>query len=99
MKKIWKKLCACALTVACGINLSACGKDDEVNKDLDGDGNVSVWETMFGTESSFRVDSDATSTLIQGDIVNISSADELIAIGSEENVAKKISGENAASRV
>jgi uncharacterized lipoprotein YehR (DUF1307 family) len=48
MKKIWKNLCACSLALMCSSGLVACGDDEDVtSRDLDGDGVISTWETLY----------------------------------------------------
>ncbi|MGN0961187.1 MAG: hypothetical protein ACI4PF_03190, partial [Christensenellales bacterium] len=74
MKKIWKNLCAYSMALACGVGLIGC-KDDKtpVSKDLDGDGVISSWETIFDKDNT------ETSTPI-GELTYIRNASELLAI-------------------
>lgn len=57
MKKFWKKICMCCLLITAMFGFVGC-KDNtiEVSVDLDGDGVVSKWETIFESgETSTRV--------------------------------------------
>lgn len=75
MKKIWKTMCACSLALACGTAIAGCGKNDvAVSRDLDNDGIISSWETLF--------DRDTISASIAGEITEISSAEELLDINN-----------------
>ena len=77
MKKIWKNLCACSLALACSGGLVACGKDETpVSKDLDGDGAIASWETLFEDVEHSNI---KTAT---GTITFISTADELLDINN-----------------
>lgn len=84
MKKIWKILCACSLVLTCSGGLLACGKDETfVSKDLDGDGVISSWETLY---EDMEHTSDKN---IAGEIIFISNADELLEINKhvdEQNI-------------
>ena len=82
MKKIWKNLCACSLALACSAGLTACGDGDvPVSVDLDGDGVVSSWETLFDNESH------KISSSVVGEVVYIKTADQLLDINN--NVDKR----------
>lgn len=79
MKKIWKNLCVFSMALACGVGLVGCGDENTpVSKDLDGDGVISSWETLFEKDSS------TTSTLI-GELTYIRSASDLLAINDRVN--------------
>lgn len=81
MKKFWKNLCACSLAVACGLSLAGCGKDKGGNGDLDGDGVVSAWETMFeSSEQPYYEFAD------KDGVTHIKSAEDLLAISKSESV-------------
>lgn len=48
MKKFWKNLCVCSMALVSSLSLWACGKSaPEVSVDLDGDGQIAGWETIF----------------------------------------------------
>ena len=77
MKKIWKNLCACSLALACSGGLAACGKEEvPVSRDLDGDGTIASWETLFEDVEHSNIKA-AT-----GNITFISTADELLDINN-----------------
>ena len=77
MKKIWKNLCACSLAIACSGAITACGEDEvPVSRDLDGDGQVSTWETLYD-DMQHSIDK----TLV-GEVTFISNADELLDINN-----------------
>ncbi|MBQ7351497.1 MAG: hypothetical protein IJW59_01325 [Clostridia bacterium] len=79
MKKIWKNLCACSLAVACGAGMTACGKEKSaVSVDLDGDGVVSSWETLFDASSNAQL-KDVT----PGEFVYITDAAGLLDINNK----------------
>ena len=80
MRKFWKNLCACSLAVACGLSLAGCGKEDNDNGDLNGDGVVSSWETMFEDPSQRPYYNFAGSETVK----YINNAEELLAIGKSE---------------
>lgn len=83
MKKFWKNLCVCSCALISSMSLWACGKPaPEVSIDLDGDGAISAWETIFEVkEPSYR-------QLISSDmIVDVATLADLKAINdnTEEN--------------
>lgn len=62
MKKFWKNLCVCSMAVVSSLSLWACGKPaPEVSVDLDGDGVISAWETIFDSanDSVRQIESSA----------------------------------------
>ena len=85
MKKIWKNLCAVSMALACGTGLVACGEDEKkVSKDLDGDGLIASWETLFDVSS----EQTTNSSVPLGDIVHISNADQLKDINNNTDSRK-----------
>ena len=77
MKKIWKNLCACSLAIACSGAIAGCGDDEApVSRDLDGDGVVATWETLYD-DMQHTLDKTLT-----GEISFISNADELLDINN-----------------
>lgn len=83
MKNLWKNLCACSMALACGVGLAGCGKDDTlVSKDLDGDGAISSWETVFDASSN------SSSTSVTGELSYIRSASDLLSINDNTDVRK-----------
>lgn len=83
MKKIWKNLCACSLALACSSGLVACGKDEvPVSRDLDGDGAIASWETLFEDMEH------SIAKTLTGTVTFISSADELLDINNHTDEAK-----------
>lgn len=83
MKKFWKNLCVCSCALISSMSLWACGKPaPEVSIDLDGDGAISAWETIFEVkEPSYR-------QLISSDmVVDVATLADLKAINNntEEN--------------
>lgn len=78
MKKIWKNLCACSLAMACTGGLVACGKDDTpVSKDLDGDGVISAWETLY-EDVEHKI-----GKVLPAQVTYISTADDLLNINND----------------
>lgn len=87
MKKIWKNLCVYSMAFACGVGLVGCGNGDAVvSKDLDGDGVISSWETVFDKDASSSLMGD-TSSLV-GEIEYIRSAKELENISNNTDTRK-----------
>lgn len=80
MKKIWKKLCICLLVLVSSISFFACKKDNkDLSVDLDGDGKISAWETLYENE-------DVSSREINDEnVVEISSFDQLKAINQNDD--------------
>lgn len=78
MKELWKKIFVGTLLTTAVAGFSGCNctgnKDNNVSIDLDGDGVVSEWETVFGTMSK----SDRTVKKVT--VVNVASLEELKAI-------------------
>lgn len=81
--KFWKKLAVGLTALVMCLTLTACGKNDmDVSKDLDGDGVISEWETVFDKVG-------ASSRVIQAkDIQMISSFSELKAINDRTDESK-----------
>lgn len=80
MKKIWKNVCLGALAVTSVMGLSGCGKEkNEVSVDLDNDGVVSEWETVFGNMG-------ASDRLTIANVVEINSLSDLKAINDSEEI-------------
>lgn len=74
MKKFWKNMCLGAMALTSVVGFSGCGKDnDNVSVDLDNDGVVSEWETVFGSAPS-------SNRATIANVVNISTLAELKAI-------------------
>ena len=74
MKKIWKNFCIGALAVTSLVGFSGCGREKPpVSVDLDSDGVISEWETLFESAK----DSDR---LTIANVVEINSLSELKAI-------------------
>ncbi len=84
MKKIWKNLCASAMALTTALGVAGCGPEAKwTSIDLDGDGKISGWETIFeGEKESKRVINNST----EDGVVNVSSLAELKAIN--ENLDK-----------
>lgn len=81
MKKIWKNLCLCTLVLASAFcTACSCGGEVDVSKDLDGDGVISKWETIFESKETSTRDSN-----IEAEIIEISSFEELKAISETED--------------
>ena len=77
MKKIWKNLFACSLAIACSGAIAGCGGEEApVSRDLDGDGQISTWETLY-EDMQHTIDKSIT-----GEITFISTADELLDINN-----------------
>ena len=77
MKKFWKKICLGALVVASVFCVSACGKKDaNVSQDLDGDGQIATWETLYETKG------ESARQVAVEKIVEIRNLSELRAIDS-----------------
>ena len=76
MKEFWKKLSLCFMVIAMSITFFACGEKENVeNKDLDGDGQIAVWETMFENASGSKRE-------IVGEVVEIKKLSDLKAINN-----------------
>lgn len=87
MKKMWKNLCVYSMVFACGVGLVGCGSDNVLtSKDLDGDGIISSWETVFDGNMSSTLMGD-TGTAI-GDIEYIGNAKELKNINNNTDYRK-----------
>ena len=77
MKKIWKNLCACSLAIACSGAIAGCGGEEApVSRDLDGDGQIATWETLY-EDMQHTINKTLT-----GEITFISNADELLDINN-----------------
>ena len=79
MKKIWKNLCACSLAVLCGVGFAGCKDKEDKDRDLDGDGIISEWETRFQGDAKFELEDD----IVLGEVVRIGSVDDLKSINSK----------------
>lgn len=76
------------MAFACGVGLVGCGNDNTlVSKDLDGDGVISSWETVFDSSASSSLMGDSSSAV--GEIEYIGSASELKSI-NQDYALKKI---------
>lgn len=74
MKKLWKNFCLGAVAVTSVMGLSGCGKDKVATSvDLDNDGVVSEWETLFGSMAP-------SDRLTISNVVEINSLSDLKAI-------------------
>ena len=77
MKNFWKKIFAGALLTTAVAGFSGCGKANDNNVDLDGDGVISGWETVFeAAKVSDRIVNKVT-------VVNISNLAELKSINGK----------------
>jgi len=66
MKKFWKNLCVCSMAVVSSLSLWACGKPaPEVSVDLDGDGSIAVWETIFESKEDAIRDLNSSVTIVE----------------------------------
>ena len=86
MKKFWKNLCTYSLAMTCGISFVGCGKDNNnnVSRDLDGDGVVSSWETVFESEG-------ASNRIISAEsVVEIASYNDLVSINNNADGIHKV---------
>jgi len=80
MKKIWKNLCVFSMALACGMGVVGCGdKAAWVSKDLDGDGGISSWETIFQSNEG-----PLSESKILGEIKYIKNAQDLLDINNQE---------------
>ena len=81
MKKFWKNLCVCSMAVVSACSLWACGKQaTEVSIDLDGDGAISAWETIFEAKQYSSRD-----LLNISNVVDIGNLADLKSINSKVN--------------
>lgn len=71
------------MALACGFGLIGCGNKQAVSVDLDGDGVVSSWETLF--ESAKKDDCKINTSLLKGNYVRIKSVADLLAINTNYN--------------
>lgn len=83
MKKFWKKICLGVLVCASVFCVSACGKKEaQVSQDLDGDGQIAAWETLYEAKA------ESNRVISCEKVVEITSLDGLKAIdGTATNTA------------
>ena len=84
MKKFWKNLCTYSLAVTCGVAVAGCGEnnDGNISRDLDGDGAISSWETVFAAEGS------SNRVIASNEIIAINSVNDLMAINDNNSSGK-----------
>lgn len=79
------------MALACGLGLAGCGKTEaKVSVDLDGDGKISTWETLFGNGSSSSEHTGETITITKP-ITYIKSKSDLLAINDAVKTSPLIS--------
>ena len=85
MKKIWKKLCVCLLVLVSSISFFACKEEDkDLSVDLDGDGKIAVWETLYKNEEKLGRE------IYEKNVIEISSFSQLEAISKQEDNVSKV---------